>query len=144
MLVTTCGLEISEALDTAKSTRLSLFVILHFGILGCYSKHFIIRVKFYYCSFQELAIYDLHSQFSFVAKTTGFKIRYIGQSLGTTTAIIYSILRAEESVEFVEIMIHVTPVAYWKDLKSSLALLSRFAPILIVPKCLKLLLKPLV
>lgn len=88
--------------------------------------------QFWDFSYPELGIYDLHSQFSLVVNTTGLKVRYIGESLGTITAFVYSILRTQDSVELVEIMLHVTPVAYWRNLKSSIVLLAQVLPTLTV------------
>lgn len=80
-----------------------------------------------------MGVYDLRATLSFVAKKTQSKVRYIGHSMGTTAAYIYSIYHQEESARFVESMIHVSPIAFLKDIRSIIGLpISLLIPMILV------------
>lgn len=87
-----------------------------------------------FCSFHEMGIYDLKAEFKLITKVTGKRSRYIGHSMGTTAAYVYSITYPEESTKLVDYMIHICPIAYFKHLKSSITLAAPLAPILLVIK----------
>ncbi|XP_017786628.1 PREDICTED: lipase member K-like [Nicrophorus vespilloides] len=67
-------------------------------------------------SFHEMGKYDLKSQLGLVYEETNQKIYYIGYSMGTTASYIYNILHPEESLQKLNIMVSLAPIAYLRNM----------------------------
>jgi len=68
--------------------------------------------KFWDFSFHEMGVYDLPAQLNLVHKVTKQKIIYIGFSMGTTAATIYSSTYPDIAREKVKIFIKMAPFIY--------------------------------
>lgn len=79
--------------------------------------------------FNELGIYDLPAEIDYVLKKTGYsQLTYIGHSMGTTMFWVLASSRPEYNAKIKQ-MHALSPVAFMRNVKSPIRLLTPFAPI---------------
>ncbi|XP_018331829.1 lipase member J isoform X2 [Agrilus planipennis] len=83
--------------------------------------------EFWKFSFHEMALYDLPTMLEFIREhTEGDRVYYIGHSLGTTTAFIYSSLLPEHAEDFVKVFVCMSPVAFLRHVPYIMRVVARY------------------
>ncbi|KAF5294278.1 hypothetical protein FQR65_LT10864 [Abscondita terminalis] len=77
-------------------------------------------------SFHENGVYDLPAQLNLVHKINNQKIIFLGYSLGSTAAYIYTSLFPKESQEKIEIIVNFAPSIYVEDVGFLFNLIGQF------------------
>lgn len=82
------------------------------------------HMKYWDFSFHEMGIYDVPAMLSYIYSIRNQKVIYVGFSMASTTAFIYSSMFPEEAQKMMKVIVAMAPIAFLRDVPTNVKYLA--------------------